>query len=83
MARPRRGKEVLERARDTLRKARRAEELREAQAVVLPLEFGLTLKQTAEVIGKSVRWTTQLRSEFIRRGGPHHPAEARWRRRPE
>lgn len=70
MARPRRGKEVLEQARDALRKARRAEELREAQAVVLPLEFGLTLKQTAEVIGKSVRWTTQLRSEFIRRGGP-------------
>jgi transposase len=70
MARPRRGKEVLEQAKGCLRAARTAEELREAQAVVLPLEYGLTLKQTAEAIGKSVRRTTQLRGEFIRRGGP-------------
>lgn len=70
MARPTRGQEVLERAKACLSKARTVEELREAQSVVLPLEFGLSLRQTAEAIGKSVRWTTELRSEFIKRGGP-------------
>jgi hypothetical protein len=70
MARPTRGQEVLEQAKACLTKAKTAEELRQAQAVVLPLEFGLTLQQTAKAIGKSVRWTTELRGEFIRRGGP-------------
>jgi transposase len=70
MARPTRGQEVLEQAKAYLSKARTVEGLREAQAVVLPLEFGLSLRQTAEAIGKSVRWTTELRSEFIKRGGP-------------
>lgn len=71
MSRPSRGKEVLQKAKDYLGKARTVEELREVQAVVFPLEFGLTLEQTAQAIGKSVRWTSQIRSEFIRRGGPH------------
>jgi transposase len=70
MARPTKGKEVLEKAKDYLGKARTAEELRQARAVVLPLKFGLSLRQTAEAIGRSVRWTSQIRSEFIRRGGP-------------
>jgi transposase len=74
MARPRRGKEVLEQAKGCLRAAKTAEELREAQAVVLPLEFGFTIEQAAQAIGKSVRRTTQLRGEFIRRGGPR-PAD--------
>lgn len=69
MARPSRGKEVLEKARESLSKARTADELRQAQAVVLPLEFGLSLEQTAVVIGRSVRRTSQLRSELIRAGG--------------
>jgi transposase len=70
MARPSKGKEVLEKAKERLGKARTAEELREAQAVVLPLKFGLSLRQTAQAIGRSVRRTSQMRSGFIRRGGP-------------
>jgi transposase len=74
MTRPSRGREVLQKAKDCLHKAKTVEELRQVQAVVLPLEFGLTLQQTAQAIGKSVRWTSQIRSEFIRRGGPR-PAD--------
>jgi transposase len=37
--------------------------------VLLPLEFGLSLEQTAEAIGVSRGWTCRLRTEFIRRGG--------------
>lgn len=69
MARPFRGHDILEQAKSCLAKAKSADELRQAQSVVLPLEYGLTLKQTAEAIGKSVRWTSQLRSEFIRANG--------------
>jgi transposase len=73
VSRPSRGKEVLQKAKDYLSKARTVEELRQVQAVVFPLEFGLTLEQTAQAIGKSIRWTSQIRSEFIQRGGkvPH------------
>jgi hypothetical protein len=40
MARVARGKVVLEQAKDLLVNSRTIEELRQAQAVVLPLEFG-------------------------------------------
>ena len=43
MSRTPSGQEVLERARGCLKRARTVEELRQAQAVLLPLEFGLTL----------------------------------------
>jgi len=83
MARPSSGKEVLEKARESLSEARTADELRQAQAVVLPLEFGLSLKQTALVIGRSVRRTSQLRGELIRAGGdlPVHKSSHGGRRR--
>ncbi len=71
MSRPAKGQEVLEKAKAFLAEAKTVEELRQAQAVVLPLEFGLSLRQTAEAIGKSPRWTSKLREEFIRRGGSH------------
>jgi transposase len=41
------------------------EQLRQAQAVVLPLEYGLSLKQTARAIGCSVTWTCRLRNRFL------------------
>ena len=69
MARPSRGREVLQQAIECLRKAKTVEELRQVQAVILPLEFGLTLEETALAIGKSIRWTSQIRSEFIGKGG--------------
>ena len=38
--------------------------------VLLPLEFGLTLAQTAQATGVSVGWACQLRRRFILAGGP-------------
>ncbi len=69
MARTARGGNLLERARECLSKAKTAEELRLAQAVMLPLEFGLSIEQTARAIGVSTGWACQLRNRFIRAGG--------------
>jgi transposase len=41
------------------------EQLRQAQAVVLPLDYGLSLAQTAGAIGRSVGWTSHLRNRFL------------------
>ena len=41
MARKARGRDLLEQAKGYLSKAKTAEELRQAQAFVMPLEFGL------------------------------------------
>ncbi len=69
MARKAGGQEVLDRAKDLLSKARTARELRQAQAVIFPLEFGFTMEQTAKAIGVSRGWACQLRRQFIRSGG--------------
>jgi transposase len=69
MARPASGKEVLVKAKEALAKARTAEELRQAQAVILPLEFGFSMDQVAAVIGVSRGWACQLRTRYIRSGG--------------
>ncbi len=53
MARVASGKEVLEQAKELLADARTVAELRQAQAIVLPLEFGLSMEQTATVTGIS------------------------------
>jgi len=49
-----------------LQEAKTAEELRIAQAVLLPLVEGLSLEQTASVIGRGIRQTCALRRRFIR-----------------
>ena len=69
MARKARGRDLLEQAKGCLSKAKTAEELRQAQAVVMPLEFGLSMEQTARAIGVSTGWACQLRNRFIRAGG--------------
>ncbi|SFM82331.1 hypothetical protein SAMN05421863_105712 [Nitrosomonas communis] len=56
MARVASGKEVLEQAKALLVNARTIEELNQAQAVVLPLELGLSMEQTATAIGTSIGW---------------------------
>jgi len=66
MARPASGKEVLAKAKEALARARTAEELRQAQAVILPLEFGFSMEQVAALIGVSRGWACQLRMRFIR-----------------
>ena len=69
MARTASGKDVLERAKEYLSKAKTADELRQAQTVILPLEYGFSIEQTAAATGISVRWASHLRIEFIRLGG--------------
>ena len=49
------------RARNLLRHARTAAELRAAQAVLFPAEYGLSLRQTAEMLGCSVPTLSRLR----------------------
>jgi transposase len=68
MARKASGADKLEFARVELTKAKTASELRQAQAVILPLEFGFSLEQTAQIIGVSMGWVSQLRNQFIREG---------------
>ena len=46
-------------------RAKTIEELRQAQAVVLPLAHGLSIEQTAKAIGRSVAWTCRLRNRFL------------------
>ena len=75
MARPPKGKELLEQAKEALSKAKTADELREVQAVVLPLEMGLTLKQTAEATGRSVRWVSQARRGYLEQAGSVLPSK--------
>jgi transposase len=66
MARPARGQDVLNQAKAAIARADTVDELRAAQAVVLPLEFGLSLAQTADAMGVSPRWACELRNRFRR-----------------
>lgn len=66
MARLASGKEELALAREALRKAKTVDELRAAQAVVLPLELGLSIEQTAVAIGRSVGVTCSLRTRYCK-----------------
>lgn len=56
MARPASGKNVLAMTKQAISKARTAEELRQAQAVILPLEYGLSMDQVADILGVSKSW---------------------------
>lgn len=66
MARKASGADQLASARELLRTAKSAEELRTAQAVLLPLELGLSLEQTAKAIGRSVGATCNLRTRYCK-----------------
>ena len=66
MSRPASGNaEVLMDARQAIASTRTVEQLRQAQAVVLPLDYGLSLADTAQVIGVSPGWACQLRRRFM------------------
>jgi len=82
MARRPGGSEHIEAARQLLRTAKTAEELRLAQAVLLPLELGLSMEQTASAIGRSVGATCTMRTRFAavregRRPAPHSKHDLR------
>jgi len=52
--------------------------------VVFPLEYGMSLEQTAQVIGVSMGWACQLRNRFIFEGGiPKEDKSSRGGRRRE
>lgn len=83
MARTAKGQQVVAEARRAIVAAKTVEQLRQAQAVVLPLDHGLSLEATAQSIGVSVSWASRLRNAFMRgeivgaddtppRGGRHH-----------
>jgi hypothetical protein len=74
MARPFTGQSSLEAARKARDTARTAAELRIALAVLLPLEAGLTLAQTALVLGRSRHTTCALRTDFCARASGQRPA---------
>ena len=78
MARQASGKDVLEKAKKILANARTVEELRQAQAVIMPLEYGLSMDQVAAALGISKGWACQLRMRFIQAGGL--PAETKPKR---
>ena len=64
MARPASGADQIEAARASLKSAKTADQLRAAQSVLLPLELGLTLEQTAVAIGRSVGATCKMRTTY-------------------
>ena len=66
MARPATGREFVNAAKEKIASAKTVDALRAAQALLLPLEFGLSLEQTAVVIGLSKSRTGKLRSRFQR-----------------
>jgi transposase len=68
MARKASGQNILGVAKAYLSKAKTAEALRQAQAVVFPLLYGMSLEKTAEAIGVSSGWACQLRNRFIKEG---------------
>jgi len=66
MARKAKGNEFLDSAKECLTKAKTAEALRQAQSVVFPLTYEMSIEQTAEAIGVSPGWASQLRNRFMR-----------------
>lgn len=62
MSRTAGGEIDIEWARERVAHARTVEELRQAQAILLPLDLGLSLEQTAAAIGRSVSLTCKLRN---------------------
>ena len=71
MSRPFTGdEEVLKRARQTIRSDCTLEQFRQAQAVLLPLDYAMSLADTAGALGVSPGWACQLRRRFIQNPSP-------------
>jgi len=63
-------------ARKAIASAQTVEQLRQAQALVLPLDYAMSLANTAQLIGVSPRWACQLRRRFMQgkvAGAPDAP----------
>ena len=66
MVRTASGAQHIEAARKLLKAARTADDLRLAQSVLLPLELGLSIEQTAVAIGRSSGATCTMRTRFAK-----------------
>ena len=69
MPRTAKGWEVLDKAKEMMSKAHTANELRICQAVIFPLEYGMSMEQTVACLGRSISWTTHNRQLFITAAG--------------
>jgi transposase len=69
MARSPGGKEFLASAWLQLSETSDANELRILLALVLPLAHGLSTQATAALVGRSPRWVTRARNDYIRKSG--------------
>lgn len=67
------GQDQLQSAQMLLLRARTVDELRTAQAVLLPLVLGLSIEQTALAIGRSASATCAMRTRFCRIAGGAEP----------
>jgi DNA-binding CsgD family transcriptional regulator len=73
-----RSREAVLRARSLLQRARTVAELRAAQSVLFITEYGLSLPQTAAMLGCSVPTVSRLR-RWLKTAQPNvRPARAEW-----
>ena len=68
MARPPQGHESVDLARELIRSSDSAREIRVCLAVILPTEHGMSIKDTASLLGRSIRWVSHVRKSFIEQG---------------
>ena len=68
MARPPKGHESVELAKERLRLSDSAREIRVCLAVILPTEQGMSIIDTASLLGRSSRWVSHVRKSFIEQG---------------
>ena len=73
MGRQSTGQSSLTQARMDAVNAKTADELRVALAVILPLDYGLTLAETGEALGKPLGWVARNRRRYIN-GSPEKKA---------
>ena len=68
MARPIQGREGVALARERLVSSDSAREIRVCLALILPTEYGMSIKDTANLLGRSSRWVSHARMSFIKHG---------------
>jgi len=68
MARVAQGHERVDLAKERLRSSDSAREIRACLAVILPTEHGMSIKDTASLLGRSSRWVSHVRKSFIEQG---------------
>jgi hypothetical protein len=69
---------VVDMARERLKSAKTADELRRAQAVALPDIFGIDLERAGAMIGKSRTSVARLRTEFLSLIKGKEPPRKNW-----